>query len=46
VAVALGVAPADLVNDREAATSPEMLATIINYLNWQAERRQAQSRRR
>jgi cytochrome c1 len=34
------------MDDPGVATSPEMLATIINYLNWQAERRQAQSRRR
>ena len=36
LAVEMGVAPKDLMDDDETATSPEMVATLVNYLNWRA----------
>lgn len=48
--MALHCAPRDLIGDGPEATSPEMIATLINYLNWRNEKieaaQKAQRRRR
>ena len=41
----MGVAPRDLMDDDETATSPEMIATLANYLNWRADERERAMRR-